>query len=94
VPANDNPTYNEFTKGMVWRRHREHVLTLRPYCEADPAHTVARRKATQVHHMNYKFGRLPPALLLIACCQGCHERFHTPGDDWCVRGMERSKRSA
>lgn len=38
--------------------------------------------ATDVHHVTYDLGRLPPAWMLRHVCRGCHERFSTPGDQW------------
>ena len=38
--------------------------------------------ATDVHHITYNYGRLPPAWMLRHICRNCHDRFSTPGDDW------------
>jgi hypothetical protein len=62
-----------------WKQLR--ILILRRshgICEA-----CLKQPPVAVHHKTYAFGLLPPARLLEAVCQTCHDRYHTPGDDWC-----------
>ena len=34
------------------------------------------RPASDVHHLTYDLGRLPPAWELRAVCRACHDRLH------------------
>ncbi len=54
------------------------LLRSRGVCEA-----CLKQPPVAVHRKTYAFGLLPPASLLEAVCQTCHDRFHTPGDAWC-----------
>lgn len=56
------------------RRVRERAGT---QCEA-----CLERPATEVHHLTYRLGRLPPAWLLKAVCRECHDRFKAADDEW------------
>lgn len=38
--------------------------------------------ASEVHHITYELGWLPPAWLLRDVCRECHQRFSEEGDDW------------
>ena len=40
-------------------------------CEA-----CLKKRAVEVHHTTYEFGRLPPAFYLRAVCKSCHDRLH------------------
>lgn len=42
-----------------------------------------------VHHDTYAYGLLPPAKYLTASCRPCHGRFHTEGDEWSPRNVNR-----
>jgi hypothetical protein len=62
-----------------WKALRQRVLVRANYlCEA-----CLDAPATIVHHpISYQGGKLPPAYMLCALCDHCHERMHTSGDDW------------
>jgi len=61
-----------------WARMRKLVMKrANGLCEA-----CLERSATEVHHTTYALGKLPPAYLLAALCETCHDRMHTPGDEW------------
>lgn len=62
--------------------HRRIMDRASGYCEA-----CLERPATQVHHLSYDLGWLPPAYLLIAICRPCHTRLSVPdeNDDWSPR---------
>lgn len=53
-------------RDRVWRRAGG-------FCEA-----CLGEKASDVHHVTYRLGRLPPAWELRAVCRTCHDRLH----DW------------
>ena len=62
----------------AWAAVRKRVLArANNICEA-----CLECKATVVHHCSYANGKLPPAWLLAAVCKTCHDRLHTPGDEW------------
>ena len=61
-----------------WAAMRKRVMARAgARCEA-----CLERPATDVHHRTYNLGKLPPAYLLVALCQTCHDRMHAPGDEW------------
>jgi 5-methylcytosine-specific restriction endonuclease McrA len=60
------------------------LLRARSRCEA-----CGEARAVHVHHLTYKYGRLPPIWCLKAVCSTCHARLHGVGDAWCGPGMER-----
>ena len=51
-------------------------------CEA-----CGNARATCVHHLSYRWGKLPPLWALSAVCSSCHGRLHDPDDEWCLPGM-------
>jgi len=59
-----------------WADMRKRVMArANKRCEACLDHS-----ATEVHHLTYDFGWLPPAYLLVAICRTCHSRMSAPGD--------------
>ena len=73
-------TYQEWlATSPEWKALRQRVLVRANYrCEA-----CLDAEAAIVHHpISYQGGKLPPAYFLAALCERCHERMHTPGDDW------------
>jgi hypothetical protein len=66
------PDYQEFLLSPEWRSLRMLVLERAGgWCEA-----CVINPASEVHHVNYQLGWLPPAWLLRAVCRECHERLH------------------
>jgi 5-methylcytosine-specific restriction endonuclease McrA len=67
--------YNEHLSSPEWQRKREFVLKRDNYlCQA-----CLRAKATQVHHLSYRFYNLvgsEPAFDLISICDRCHAWIH------------------
>lgn len=69
-----------------WAAMRQRVLQRAGFiCEA-----CLTAPAVTAHHLTYEYGKLPPAWLLKAVCEGCHRRFHADKlgreDEWCVYG--------
>ena len=65
--------YAEFLRDPRWQRRRERVLwRCRGICES-----CLDAPATEVHHLSYKQGWLPPAWDLKAVCGACHEEQHS-----------------
>lgn len=69
-----------------WAAMRQRVLERANFvCEA-----CLEAPAVTAHHLTYEYGKLPPAWLLKAVCEGCHRRFHADkfgrADEWCVYG--------
>lgn len=67
-----------------WAELRQAVLRRAGYvCEA-----CLGAPAVTAHHTTYDYGKMPPAWLLKAVCEGCHKRFHADRlgaeDEWCV----------
>ncbi len=61
-----------------WAKMRGRVLArAKNLCEA-----CLEQGALNVHHLTYELGKLPPAYYLVALCRACHNRMHTPGDEW------------
>jgi hypothetical protein len=59
-----------------WSRLRERVLVRDRYiCQA-----CLNERATQVHHLTYDHGPLPPAFFLVSLCGKCHARWHRGWD--------------
>lgn len=69
-----SPEWKYISEKVAWRS--------RGWCEA-----CLNASATQVHHLTYEFGKLPPAWHLKAVCSECHTRLHTFDDYWCEIGM-------
>ncbi len=68
-----------------WAQMRERIFwRCRGRCEA-----CISGNAFAVHHLTYRYGKLPPAWELRAVCQECHERLHESSDEWCDWGMAR-----
>jgi 5-methylcytosine-specific restriction endonuclease McrA len=82
--ASDN--YAEWLASSTeWATLRLKVFTrARGRCEA-----CGDARADVVHHLTYKYGRLPPLWCLKAVCDDCHDGLHDPNDEWCLPGMER-----
>jgi len=73
-----------------WKRARDRVFQkANGWCEA-----CLSERASVVHHLTYRLGKLPPAWELRAVCHSCHERLHSPYDEWCEPGMARGENSA
>jgi len=70
--------YATFLQSDEWRALRKRVIARASgICEA-----CLERPATEVHHVSYELGWLPPAWLLRAVCRECHDRFDLEGDEW------------
>lgn len=65
-----SPEWAEMRQRILWRS--------RTHCEACLAN-----RAEFIHHLTYRFGKLPPAWCLRAVCEECHRRLHDGDDDWC-----------
>lgn len=69
---------------LEWADIRAKVLARADYeCEA-----CLDAGATQVHHLTYQAGKLPPAWLLRAVCRDCHEAIHGRETAWSVLRAE------
>lgn len=73
-----SPEWRHIAARVAWRS--------RGFCEA-----CLSASATQVHHLTYEFGKLPPAWHLRAVCDICHTKLHTADNDWCDYGMARDE---
>lgn len=61
--------HNEYLNSMEWKEKRDEVLNRDGHlCQA-----CLKRKATQVHHINYKHWGNEPLFDLISVCDSCHE---------------------
>ena len=74
--------YSEWlNSSLEWKKLRKRVLLrARNLCEA-----CLEAQASEVHHLTYDLGLLPPAFYLVAICRPCHERMKKPGDPWTPR---------
>lgn len=68
-----SPEWHALSAKVMWRS--------RGWCEA-----CLEQKATTVHHLTYRYGKLPPAWELRAVCRPCHDRLHADrlglSDEW------------
>lgn len=65
-------TYNEYLKSDEWLKKRTRVLErANNQCEG-----CRNRRATQVHHLNYKHVFNEFLFELVALCDECHRRLH------------------
>jgi hypothetical protein len=72
--------YQEFLRTPEWRELRRRVMARASHsCEA-----CLDAGATDVHHIDYQQGRLPPAWMLRAVCRACHDRLHniSHSEEW------------
>jgi 5-methylcytosine-specific restriction endonuclease McrA len=68
---------DDFLYTPEWRVMRLRVLKrAQNLCES-----CLEAAATEVHHVTYENGLMPPAWLLRAVCTLCHDRLHKPDED-------------
>lgn len=78
-PLNRTSSYQWYLGSAFWRERREWIMKrAEGICEK-----CKKRRATEVHHLNYLrvFNELPTDL--VALCRQCHSEIHwmTPAND-------------
>ncbi len=71
--------YGEWLRTSVeWRELRAKVI----YRAGNRCEACFANAPLQVHHISYLKGKLPPAWMLRAVCEECHDRLHNVEDEW------------
>lgn len=81
--------YRNSLAAPEWQRLRMHVLAR----DHELCRCCLERRATDVHHLTYRYGMIAPAWALVSVCRECHDKLHAGWWGWPMKPAANDNRT-